>query len=437
MRNRAAGTSFLLLLLPAFLVSSVILCVNSPPAGSAELTFSSRTYGLLFEREYAGGKEERYAPLFEYLSADASDIGGKPVFLRFSGWGRFDLGDDYGSDGASGEISSLYLEYLHPEGNGQARLGRFFLTEGVASDTIDGAFFKVMSRWNVGIALWGGIPVEYPIWDNADRGDALYGGRIFYVRSGLLEAGFSYLKEEGAGDIPDRELIGGDLWMQLYKGVELNGEAAYDDDAGKMATQRYALRYVPSSTIDVTAGYEYYTYEGLFRYSLHPAFRPPATDNNDKVGKIFGVVAWTFTPRWTLEVVGKNIHHDRGEAVDANRGEIGVRYQFNEGRDIAGGSVAATFADGKENDYSEYRAFATYSPGKLRLTLDAIAQLFRAAASNDQNTYQVVATAGYQILSALQLSGTVVYTKSPLFEEDLTGVIRLSYDLAVRTGGKK
>jgi hypothetical protein len=26
------------------------------------------------------------------------------------------------------------------------------------------------------------------------------------------------------------------------EGVELNGEAAYDDDAGKMATQRYALR---------------------------------------------------------------------------------------------------------------------------------------------------------------------------------------------------
>jgi hypothetical protein len=123
MGSRAAGTSLLKRLLPAFLVSSVILCVNSPPAGSAELTFSSRTYGLLFEREYAGDKKERYAPLFEYLSADASDIGGKPVFLRFSGWGRFDLGDDYGSDGASGEISSLFLDTCTPKGTGRPGSG--------------------------------------------------------------------------------------------------------------------------------------------------------------------------------------------------------------------------------------------------------------------------------------------------------------------------
>jgi len=406
-------------------------------AAAADITLSSRTYGLFYERELAGGQSDRYAPLYEYLSADAANLGGKPVAFHFYGWGRADLGEESGTGKTSGEVGSFYLEYLHPQGNAQAKLGRFFLTEGVAMDTIDGVFVKTTTPVGWGVSLYGGIPVEYSIRDGAEKGDSIYGGRLFFVQSGFAELGASYLKENGSPEGLDRELYGGDLWVRVVNGVEFNGQASYNRTVREMASQRYAVRIVPGATLDLSAGYESYTYEGLFRSALNPAFVFPSVDNTDKVQSIFGIVDWEFTPGWTMEVVGKNIRHDNENPGDANRGEIGLRYAYNKKKDVAGISAAFVSADRDENEYNEFRAFAMYSPDKLRLTLDGIAQKYKQEIAGKKNAYQVVATAGYQLLAELQISGNLTYTQSPNFEKDYAGLVRLSYDFGTSTGGKK
>ena len=351
-----------------------------------------------------------------------------------------DLAEESGSGRTSGEIGSLYMEYLHPQGNAQAKLGRFFLTEGAAMDTIDGAFVKATTPVGLGVSLYGGVPVEYSILSGAERGDSIYGGRVFFVKAGFAELGASYLKENGSTERFDRELYGGDLWVRIAKGVELTGQASYNRTAREMASERYAVRIVPGATVDISAGYEAYDYKGLFRPALNPAFVLPTIDNNDKVQSIFGIVDWEFTPGWTLEVAGKNIRHDKDDPGDANRGEVGLRHGYNEKKDVAGISAAFVSADRDENEYQEYRGFATYSPAKLRLTLDAIAQRYKKEpipGIAKKNAYQVVATAGYQLLAALHLSGNLTYTQSPNFEKDYAGLVRLSYDLGTGTGGKK
>ena len=425
---------------PAFLViafSLILPAFPTGPATAADVTVSSKTYGLLFERELAGGQKDRYAPLYEYLSADAANLGGKPLSLHFYGWGRVDLGEQTGTGNSSGEISSLYLEYQHPEGNAQGKLGRFFLTEGAAMDTVDGAFVKATTPVGLGVSLYGGVPVEYSILKNAGGGDSLYGGRIFFVKSGFAEIGASYLKENNSSDALDRELYGGDLWVRVGGPVEFTGKAYYNNSASEMASQRYAVRIVPGATFDITAGYEAYNYKGLFRSALNPAFTFPSVDNNDKVQTIFGIVDWEFTPGWTLEVAGKNIQHDQSDPGDANRGEVGVRHTYNGKKDVAGLSAAFVSADSDENEYQEYRAFATYSPDKLRVTLDGLIQHYKQEINGKKNAYQVVATAGYQVLAALQVSGNLTYTQSPNFQEDYAGLVRLSYDIGTSTGGKK
>ena len=440
MAYRTTVTRHQKLILPEILFTAVTLCLLlllAGPSSAADVNLSSRTYGLLYQRDHAGVEKDTYAPLYEYLSADVGNLGGKPLFFRFSGWGRVDLGEDSGADGTSGEISSLYLEYLHPEGNAQAKLGRFFLTEGAAMDTLDGAFVKMTTPLGVGFSLYAGIPVEYSILDNVERGDSLYGGRLFYARAGIVEVGFSYLKEDGSTGDKDRELIGGDLWLRIAKGVEINGQAAYDREVSEMASQRYAIRFIPGTAFDITAGYETYSYEALFRPALNPVFTHPTADNTDDVQKIFIIMDWGFAPGWTLEVGGKNIRHDRSDPGDANRGEIGVRYGYNGGKDMAGASAAFTAADRDENEYNEFRAFATYSPDKLRLTLDAIAQFYKESISSKKNAFQVVATAGYRFLDALQLSGNLTFSRDPVYEKDLAGLIRLSYDFGIQTGGTK
>jgi len=410
-----------------------------PPgdAAAADLTFSSKTYVLGYERELAGGQKNRYVPAYEYLSADAANLGGKPVAIHFYGWGRVDLADQTGTGKTSGDIGSLYIEYLHPQGNAQVKAGRFLLAEGVAMETLDGGFAKVTTPLGLGFAAYGGVPVEHSILDNTDKGDSLYGGRVFFARSGFVEVGVSYLKEKGSFQGKDRELYGGDLWLRVAGPVELTGQVAYNQAVHEIASQRYAVRIVPHSTLDVSAGYESYTYKGLFQPALNPAFVSPAVDNGDKVQTIFGVLDWRFLPGWTLELAAKDIRHDKADPGNASRGEIGVRYAYNGRKDVAGLSAAAVAADKDENEYQEIRGFASYSPAKIRLALDAMAQKYKQEINGKKNAYQVVASAGYQLLAALQLSGDLTYTQSPNYQEDYAGLIRATLELGTSTGGKK
>jgi hypothetical protein len=71
------------------------------------------------------------------------------------------------------------------------------------------------------------------------------------------------------------------------------------------------------------------------------------------------------------------------------------------------------------------------------VTLDALTQRYKEEINGKKNQYQVVGTVGYQVLASLQLSGNLTYTQSPNFQEDWAGVIRVNYDFATSTGGKK
>lgn len=429
-------------LLPAVVSISLFLpLLFSGTAPAADQTFSSKTYGLFYQRELPGGEKDRYAPLYEYLSADAANLGGQPVAFHFYGWGRMDLAEPSGTEKTSGEIGSLYMEYLHPQGNAQAKLGRFFLTEGAAMETLDGAFVKATTPLGLGVSVYGGAPVEYSILNGTKGGSALYGGRIFFVQAGYAEIGASYLRENGTfQEGKDRELFGGDLWLRVAPSVELTAQAAYNRSVRAMASQRYAVRIVPGATFDISAGYESYTYKGLFQSTLNPAFVFPSVDNNDKVQTIFGIVDWAFVPGWTLEVAAKTIRHDKSDPGAALRGEVGLRYSYNDKKDVAGFSSAFIAADREENEYREYRGFATYSPSKIRLALDALTQQYKKEpipGIGKKNAYQVVASVGYQVLAALQLSGDLTYTQSPMFQQDYAGLLRATVELGTTTGGKK
>jgi hypothetical protein len=429
------GKRLLPLVVSITLLLPLLFAVTAP---AADLSLSSKTYLRYYERELAGD-EDTLAPLYEYLSVDATNLGGMPVAFHFYGWGRVDLADPSTSDNKQAwDLGSAYLEYLHPQGNAQMKLGRFFLTEGAAMETLDGAFVKATTPLGLGVSVYGGAPVEYSILNGTKGGSALYGGRVFFVQAGYVEIGASYLRENGTfQEGEDRELYGGDLWLRVAPPVELTAQATYNRSVREMASQRYAVRIVPGATFDVSAGYESYTYKGLFQSTLNPAFVFPSVDNNDKVQTIFGIVDWAFVPGWTLEVAAKNIRHDKSDPGNANRGEAGLRYTYNEKKDVAGIAAAFLAADRDENEYREFRGFATYSPSKIRLALDALTQQYKQEIFGKKNAYQVVASAGYQVLAALQLSGDLMYTQSPTYRKDYAGLLRATVELGTSTGGKK
>ncbi len=419
-------------------VSFVVSAACPAAAPAADITLSSKTYLLYSRNDVTGGARQEFAPLYEYLSADARNLGGQPLSFHFYGWGRQDLADDSGSGPRSGDIGSAFLHYAHPTGNAEARLGRFFLAEGTAAEMLDGAFVKMRTPVGLGVSLFGGIPVEQTI-SGTQAGDSLYGGRLFFAAPGFAEVGATYLAEKGdfAGD--NREVVGGDLWLRPGLPIELIGRAAYNLSTKALASQRYVLRITYIPRVDLSAGYETYRYKDLFQTALNPAFLGPAIDNDDKVRTMFVVVDLEVMKGLTVEGALKSIRHDLADPGDARRGEIGVRYAYNDRKDTAGLSAAVVTADRDENEYTEYRAFASFSPADWRFALDGLTHRYKAdpTGAGNKDEYQVVASAGYQVLSNLKVSGDLTYTRSPRVKEDYAGLVKASLDLGAATGGKK
>ncbi|MCL5966822.1 MAG: hypothetical protein M1550_06435 [Deltaproteobacteria bacterium] len=427
--RRRRGLPLLFVTLPLLVLTFV-----APPAPAAEMTLSSRTYLLYYEREAAGGTKDRFAPFYEYLSGDARSLGGTPVSFHFSGWGRQDLADDSGSGNRSGDLGSAYLQYLHPTGNAEARLGRFFLTEGAAFEIMDGLFVKVRTAPGLGISAFGGVPVERTI-TATGTGDSIYGGRVFFARAGFAELGASYLFEKGEFQGKDRKEIGGDLWVRPFGPVELIGRATYNESTRALADQRYVVRVIPAAPLDVSVGYEAYRYKDYFQTALNPAFLAPALDNSDRVRVVFAIVDWNVVGNLTLEAAAKDIRHDLADPGDARRGELGIRYAFNDHKDVVGVSGALVTADRKENEYREVRGFGSWSPGRFRFSLDLLGRRFKEAINGGKSEYMAVGSAGARLLSYLRLSGDLTYTQSPQFKNDTAGIIRASLDLGTGTGG--
>ncbi len=414
----------LLLLLPVLLPA---------PCRAAEINLSSRTYLLYYEREVAGGDDQQFAPLYEYLSGSARELGGMPLSFHFYGWGRVDLADDTDDDGTGGDLASAYLQYLHPTGNAEMRLGRFFLTEGTAAEIMDGIFLKGRTPVGLGLSVFGGVPVERTI-TPTDTGDSIYGGRLFFSRAGFAEIGVSYLMEKGDFQGDDREMIGGDLWISPGIPVELTGRAFYNVSTSAMAQQRYVLRITSISRLDLAVGYEEYTYKDLFQTALHPAFLSPTIDNTDEVQSVFAIADFQIAEGLTVEAGVKSIKHELSNPGDATRAELGLRYAYNDRNDVAGLSAAFVSADRAENEYQEFRAFAIYSPGLWRFSLDALTQRYEEPIGGIDDAYQVVGSAGVQALPYLKFSGDVTYTRSPRFTEDYAGLVRVSIDISGSTG---
>ncbi len=428
--NTRLGTGLccatLLLLFPVLLPA---------PCLAADITLSSNTYILMYERETTGGPDQNYAPLYEYLSGDASNIGDKPLSFHFYGWGRVDLGDETYGERTEGEIGSAFFRYVYPTGNGEVRLGRFFFTEGVASEIMDGIFVKGRTPVGLGLSLFGGIPVERSIVSSTSTGDSIFGGRLSFARAGFAEVGVSYLKEDGDFQGDDREMVGGDLWLSPGIPVELTARADYNISTSGMARQRYVLRLFPYDRLDLAAGYEEYKYKDLFQNALNSAFLSPSVNENDKVNTFFVILDYKLTEALTAEAGVKNIQHDESDPGDATRAEVGIRYSYNDRKDTAGLSLGFQSADQDVNEYQEYRAFATYSPGLWRFTLDALTHQYQQSTTSIKDAYQVVGSCGWQALSYLKVSGDVTYTRSPRFTDDYAGMVRVSLDLSAATGG--
>lgn len=406
---------------------ALALILSIQPATAADYEASSTTYLHVFEREQALGDDLQYAPLYEYLSLDLWEVTRPEWSLHLYGWGRVDLGDEI-DNGSGGALSSAYANYNHPVGNGQARVGRFFLSEGTATETVDGVFLKGSARAGFGAALFGGSPVENSITAD-DEGDSVAGGRVSYSLPGVAEVGLSYLTEDGDFSGDDREEMGGDLWFRPGEGLEILGRGLYNVSTSALASYRLTARISAGNSLDLGVGGEGYRYGDLFQSALNSAFGSSTLDPDDEVTTVFADLDWRLSDDSTLQAGIRNVSHEKSDPGDASRAELGLRFLAGGFLDGAGLSAAVQSADLPENEYSQLRCYVMTSLGNWKFTVDALAQSYELPINGEDSAIQVVGSAGRSFGKGLRVSGDIRYTESPNFDEDLAVLLRAEVGL--------
>lgn len=415
------------------LIVLVILMASLPAlARGSDLSLQSSTYLHLYQEDQVTDSDADFASLYEYISLDLWEIGQPELSFHLYGWGSADLREDSGSDTDDGHLSSAHVRYRSDNGDWQVRAGRMLLTEGTALEALDGLHYR-QSLVNIGFSLFGGNPNEGGGSEDS-RGDTLAGARGFFISPGKMEIGLNYLHEDGDFGGDEREEAGTDLWLKPTDSLEITGHALYNLSTSGIASDDLSLMLTLSSNLGVIIASEGYTYENLFQTVTNPAFLSSNINPADEVRIMKGEINWSPVARLEVHGAYRNTDHKEADPGDNTRTEIGLDLDTKTLLDKIGLRVASQAGDLPENEYREMRAYCMATIGSVRWSLDALALTYEEKIGGEDQTTQLVGSAGWKLTDNLDLSGDLRLTKSPVYDEDLAVVLRARYDFGNGSG---
>lgn len=411
----------------------VLLSLPLPGRGFAlavDLRLSSETLLRVFERDTVEKEDADVIPGYEYLQLDFGSLRTKGLSLHLYGWGRADFGDgSFYEEETAGELLYGYLEYVRPFSNLELRLGRQYIFEGVADESVDGLRVSTDLGRYFGLSLYGGFPVSLDATDGRG-GDSIWGGRISHRLGTRYQIGFSYKVIDNDDDQAE-EMAAVDLSLALPWGVSLHGFSSHNLDTEGWAEHSWELRF-HLADLHFRPFFQRFQYEDYFTTGANSArpFRILAA-TGETLTVFGGDLFWHLSDVWDLGLKAK--FHDLEE-----RGESSESYSALltwHGADLTqiGGEVGFLAGDAAQNDYWLARAFFFQDkvPGLLPrgfLTGDVVWTLYDEEISGEEFSFFASVGAGSRFLDealVVKLSGD--YSSDPNVDEDLRGMLVVSY----------
>jgi hypothetical protein len=413
-------------------VVCVALVLTGHAANGAEVDLRTSTYLHFYQVDQLLGPDTSHAPLYQYLSLDVREANSPDLSFHLYGWGRLDLQEETDPDMSQGHLSSAHARYRHREGQGQVRAGRFFITEGTAMEALDGVYLKESFN-GFGVALFGGVPNGDEDTE-VDRGDTLAGTRVWIAVPGRIETGLNYLYEDGDFEGDKRQEAGLDLWLQPTGGTFVTGKLLYNLSTSDLASGDLTMFFQPGDNVDLSLAGASYKYHDLFQSVVNPAFSDSALDPDDEVTTISGSVEWRSSQLLTLLGSAKMINHKLDDPGGVMRTEAGFDLALGGDVSIAGLRLANQSGDLAENEYNDLRGFSTFSVGRLAFALDALLTAYEEQIDGEDQALRFVGSVGWKISPLLKISGDLRLTRSPVYDEDVSAVLRLDYGHGVGSG---
>jgi len=437
-------------LLPAFFLAVL------PCAAHAQGTIDGTTI-LQFRQDTGNGVDKKTViPATQFLGADFDKLWDGNLSLHLYGWGRQDLANKSASDdkSADGNLTYGYLQYRLKYANAQAKAGRFFVNEGILSEQVDGLGASTDLPYGFGLSAFGGATVhtDHVIGESTDgKGDAVFGGRLRYRYKGLLEVGVAGVYETKAptlqnpglaGTFGDHRLIGGDIYLTPYRMVQVMGHTSYNTETRKVAEHSYAVTVEPLKKLTVSGSFDQHNERDYFYSSV--IFSGMVTSLAEQSRSFGGSASYELTPQLEISADVKEYQRD---FADAQRfgGELrgnflkntlrtGASYHYlNAGQDFA----LLPALPGSSASFHEARAYALHDTKGYFSSLDVIGYFFKRRVENRKTAWETVGSLGYHLTPSLALSGDLSYGQNAWFNDEVRGVLRLTFNTTVGKGEPK
>jgi hypothetical protein len=391
----------------------------------------SDTLFRFFERD-SGDDERSVAPAYEYLQLDFGSATEPGLSFHAYGWGRLDLADDdYYDDDTAGEVLYGYLEYQAKEANFNARLGRQYVFEGVANEAVDGLRLNSDLGKYFSASLYGGQPVALDSEEGRD-GDSIYGGRLGHRLSGWYDVGVSYKTIDNDSDLAE-EMLGIDLGVYLPYGISLYGFSSRNLETDGWGEHSYELRFRLAGA-DIRPYYQQFRYQDQFGTGANGSYPFRYLAETDEEVQVIGTdVTWQAGESWDFGLKAKGFEYD--ERDDKAQYYAALATWQGEQRCSVGGEAGVMDGDADEDRYLLLRAFAYWDqlPQWLPLAFlsgDVVWVDYQEDIYNEDTSLFLSLGGGWKFLEdALQVKLSGDYSNDPYFDEDVRGMLTVSYRL--------
>lgn len=430
-----------------------LILLALPAVAVADTSVDSTSLIRFFQDSRPNFTVKDFIPATQFLGVDVNKLGDGNLSLHLYGWGRADLADkSYNNDQADGSLTYGYAQYRFNQANGMIRLGRFFINEGIINEQVDGLGAHTDLPLGFELTAFGGATVhtvDMPGERTDGKGDGIAGGRLNYRYAGIFEVGVSGVYESNApvltADQPlatgvafgSHRLLGGDVWLSPHPMVEARGHSSYNTETEEFAEHSYLLNLRPHQDLVLTGEFNDYRDRSVFYSSI--LFSSLLTNLNDRSRTVGGRATYQLSK--TVELSGdfKRYSREIGKS-DRFGGDVRFTMLNNSLRTGLGyhylrsspefAIIPTTTSSGS---FHQVRGYVLHDTKSYLAALDAIGYFFKQDINSRSNAWEVITSLGYHLTPALTLSGDVSYGMNPQFDDDLKGLIRLTYN-ATYTG---
>jgi hypothetical protein len=226
-------------------------------------------------------------------------------------------------------------------------------------------------------------------------------------------------------------MLGADLSVSLPANLGLYGKSTYNLETDAWAEHSYELR-IPLGSVLLKPFYQHFAYEDYFGTGVNAVGPFRGLAQSDEELTAYGLDAlWQVSENWTLG--GKAKFFDYDQADKAETYSVLLTWQ-GEGATQVGGEVGHTAADDTAgNDYTLVRLFGYCEAMAGRFGIDffsgdvLLAFYDEEIYGEDSSLFVSLGTGRRFLDNALTVKLSGDYSQDPYFDDDLRGMLTVSY----------